>query len=126
MAQIDMVEEHNISAGTRFVAWLGRVFLAVIIPLLAFAVIYYGFLFLRDSNAPKWVITIVAIVWGVGGVALLSWVFNGLVERLPDEWTRRLGLAGLSLILAQPVRPGRISRRFLRFFPLDLARSHPE
>jgi alpha-glucoside transport system permease protein len=32
----------------------------------------------------------VAIVWGVGGIALLYWVFNGIVERLPDEWTQRL------------------------------------
>jgi alpha-glucoside transport system permease protein len=66
------------------------VLVAVIIPLIAFAVLYYGFLFLRDSNAPKWVITIVAIVWGVGGVALLYWVCNSVVEQLPDEWTRRI------------------------------------
>lgn len=71
-------------------AWIGRIILAVLIPLIAFAVIYAGFLFLRDSNAPKWVITLVAIVWGVGGVAMLYWVFNGLVERLPEEWTARL------------------------------------
>jgi alpha-glucoside transport system permease protein len=90
MAQLEMVEERNISLGTKLAAWLGRVFLAVIIPLLAFAALYYGFLFLRDSNAPKWVITIVAIIWGVGGVALLYWVFNSMVERLSDDWTRRL------------------------------------
>jgi alpha-glucoside transport system permease protein len=90
MAQYDLVEERDISAGAKFLAWFGRVFLAVIIPLIAFAVIYYGFIFLRDSDAPKWLITIVAIVWGVGGVALLYWVFNGIVERLPDEWTHRL------------------------------------
>jgi alpha-glucoside transport system permease protein len=90
MAQLDLVEERDLSAGARFLAWLVRLFLAVIIPLLAFAVLYYGFLFLRDSNAPKWVITIVAIVWGVGGVALLFWVFNGIVERLTDQWTHRL------------------------------------
>lgn len=74
----------------RFVAWLGRVALALLIPLLAFAVLYYGFIFLRDSQAPKWVITLVAIVWGVGGVALLYWIFNAFVERLPDRWTERL------------------------------------
>jgi alpha-glucoside transport system permease protein len=90
MAQIDSVKEREISAGARFVAWLGRIFLAVIIPLIAFAVIYYGFLFLRDSDAPRWAITIIAIIWGVGGIAILYWVFNGIVERLPDEWTQRL------------------------------------
>jgi alpha-glucoside transport system permease protein len=53
-------------------------------------VIYAGFIFLRDSEAPRWVVATVAIVWGVGGVALLYWVFNGIVERMPDQWTERL------------------------------------
>jgi len=90
MAQLDTVEEPKISAGARFIAWLGRIFIAIIIPLIAFAVIYYGFLYLRDSDAPRWAITIIAIIWGVGGIAVLYWVFNGIVERLPDEWTQRL------------------------------------
>ncbi len=77
-------------AGTQAAAFVGRVVLAVAIPLIAFFVIYEGFIFLRDSNAPKWVITAVAIVWGVGGVGLLYWVFNGIVERLPAQWTARL------------------------------------
>ncbi len=90
MAHLDSVEERQTSAGARFVSWILRIFLAVIIPLIAFAVIYYGFLFLRDTDAPRWVITIVAIIWGVGGIALLYWAFNGIVERLPSEWTQRL------------------------------------
>jgi len=53
-------------------------------------VIYVGYIFLRDSQAPRWVTAAVAIIWGVGGVALLYWVFNGIVERLPDQWTQRL------------------------------------
>jgi alpha-glucoside transport system permease protein len=76
--------------GSEILSWLGRLFLAVAIPLIAFAVIYAGFIFLKNSQAPRWVIAAVAIVWGVGGVALLYWVFNGIVERLPDQWTRRL------------------------------------
>ena len=67
-----------------------RLALAIIIPIIAFFVLYLGFLFLRDGNAPKWVITIVAIIWGVGGVAALYWIFNWIVEMLPDEWTTRL------------------------------------
>ena len=91
MAQLDTtVEEREASAGARLIAWIVRVFIAVIIPLIAFAVIYYGFLFLRDSAAPRWVITIIAIIWGVGGIALLYWVFNGIVEQLSDEWSARL------------------------------------
>jgi alpha-glucoside transport system permease protein len=76
--------------GSELVGWLGRLVLAIGIPLIAFAVIYYGFIWLRDSDAPKWMTVIVAIVWGVGGVAVLYWVFNNIVERLPDEWTERL------------------------------------
>jgi alpha-glucoside transport system permease protein len=79
--------------GGRFadlVGWLGRLLLAVAIPAIAFAVIYAGYIFLRDSHAPRWVTAAVAIVWGVGGVAALYWVFNGIVERLPDHWAQRL------------------------------------
>ncbi|OQY20849.1 MAG: ABC transporter [Anaerolineaceae bacterium 4572_32.2] len=90
MAQFKTVGEDKAGAGAKFVAWLGRFLVAVIIPLIAFAVIYYGFIFLRDSDAPKWITAAVAIVWGVGGVAVLYWVFNGIVERLPDQWTERL------------------------------------
>ena len=78
------------SFGAKFVSWTGRLLLAIAIPLIAFFVLYQGFLFLRDSEAPRGVIALVAIVWGVGGVAILYWVFNNLVERLPDVWRVRL------------------------------------
>lgn len=71
-------------------SFVGRVLLAIGIPLIAFFILYQGFLFLRDSDAPRGFIALVAIVWGVGGVALLYWVFNNLIERLPSEWTARL------------------------------------
>jgi alpha-glucoside transport system permease protein len=74
----------------RILSLLGRVLLAVGIPLIAFYVLYVGFVFLRDSDASRGVIALVAVVWGVGGVALLFWVFNGLVERLPDALRTRL------------------------------------
>lgn len=90
MTQFGAMAEREANAGTKILAFISRVFLAAIIPLIAFAVIYAGFVFLRDSNAPKWIIAVVAIVWGVGGVGLLYWVFNGIVERMPDQWTTRL------------------------------------
>jgi len=74
----------------RILSFIGRVLLAISIPLIAFFVLYQGFLFLRDSDAPRAIIALVAIVWGVGGVALLYWIFNDLVERLPDAWRARL------------------------------------
>jgi alpha-glucoside transport system permease protein len=76
--------------GGRVLSFIGRVLLAISIPLIAFYVLYQGFLFLRDSKAPREVITLVAIVWGVGGVGLLYWIFNSLVEKLPGVWTERL------------------------------------
>jgi alpha-glucoside transport system permease protein len=90
MAQVEAVKPKDLSVPAKFVAWVGRVLVAVIIPVIAFAVIYAGFIFLRDSDAPRWLIAGVAIVWGVGGVALLYWVFNSIVERMPDLWTQRL------------------------------------
>ena len=59
-------------------------------PIATFIVLYIGFRFLRDSSAPKGVIAVVAIVWGVGGVALLYLVSNWFVERMGDTWRSRL------------------------------------
>jgi len=94
----------------RILSFVGRVLLAAGIPLIAFYVLYVGFIFLRDSDAPRGLIALVAVVWGVGGVALLFWVFNGLVERLPDALRSRLlpfafvgpGIAILAWYLAIP------------------------
>ena len=82
--------DQNQTLVARLLSFVGRVLLAISIPFIAFYVLYQGFLFLRDSNAPQIVITLTAIAWGVGGVALLYWVFNDLVERLPDVWKTRL------------------------------------
>ena len=90
MTTLETAELEERSRLSRFVAWILRFGLAVIIPIIAFVVLYYGFIFLRDSDAPRWFITIVAIIWGVGGVAALYWIFNGIVERLSDAWTHRL------------------------------------
>lgn len=69
---------------------IGRVLISLIVPVVTFLVLWQGFLFLRDSEASKGVIATVAILWGVGGVALLYLVSNWLVEQLPAAWTARL------------------------------------
>jgi alpha-glucoside transport system permease protein len=76
--------------GRKAPSWILRVVLAVFATVLVFFILYEGFVFLRAGDAPKWVIAIVAIVWGVGGVAVLYYLFNWLVEQLPLEWTARL------------------------------------
>lgn len=71
-------------------ATLGRILISLFVPILTFTGLYWGFIFLRDSQAPQLVIVVVAIVWGVGGVMALFWVSNWLVERLSPAWTARL------------------------------------
>lgn len=89
---------------------LGRLLISLFVPVVTFIVLWQGFLFLRDSKAPQIVIVLVAILWGVGGVALLYLVSNWVVEQLPGAWTRVLqpfvfvgpGVAILAWYLAVP------------------------
>lgn len=69
---------------------VGRVLVSIFVPVVAFIVLWAGFLFLRDSGAPRLVVVLVAIVWGIGGVAMLYVVANWLTERLPPVWYRRI------------------------------------
>ena len=69
---------------------LFRILVSLFVPLAAFVALYFGFIWLRDSNAPKIIIAIVAIVWGVGGVALLYTVSNWFAERFSEKWRSRI------------------------------------
>ncbi|HEX9386552.1 MAG TPA: sugar ABC transporter permease [Anaerolineales bacterium] len=89
MSTIGQTLESKPKSG-KVIAWILRVGLAILIPLIAFFFLYQGFLFLRAGDAPKWIIALIAIVWGVGGVAILYYLFNRLVESLSLEWTARL------------------------------------
>ncbi len=64
--------------------------MAIVVLVITFFILYQGFLFLRAGNAPKWVIALTAIVWGVGGIGVLFFVANWIVEMLPRQWTARL------------------------------------
>ena len=76
--------------GQSLVAGVGRVVVSVFVPIVAFIVLWAGFLFLKDSGANKLVIVSVAIVWGIGGVAMLYVIANWLTEKLPSAWQRRI------------------------------------
>jgi alpha-glucoside transport system permease protein len=69
---------------------LSRILISLVVPIGLFTILWQGFLFLRDSQAPQVVLVLVAIVWGVGGVAALYFVTNWFIEQLPKEWTQRL------------------------------------
>lgn len=89
---------------------ISRLLISLFVPIITFLVLWQGFLFLRDSNASQIVIVIVSIIWGVGGVALLYFISNYIVESLPRAWTYRLqpfvfvgpALAILAWFLAVP------------------------
>ncbi len=86
--------EQKPKGGGGFFTWLltnlGRIAISLVVPIGLFVILWQGFIFLRDSKAPQLILVLVAIVWGVGGVAALFWVTNWLVEKLPSEWTRRI------------------------------------
>ncbi len=60
------------------------------VPTVTFIVFWYGFLFLRAAYAPQWLLTIVALIWGVGGVWALFIVLNWIIQHLPVKWRKRL------------------------------------
>jgi alpha-glucoside transport system permease protein len=70
--------------------FLWRMLIAIVVPGLGFIVMYAGFRFLRDSNAPAAVIAVVAIIWGVGGVAMLFFLTNWVITQFGPTWRRRL------------------------------------
>jgi alpha-glucoside transport system permease protein len=108
-------KEKTSSNQTGILTWLGsgigRILVSLIVPVITFVILWQGYIFLRDSDAPKLLIVLVAIVWGVGGVALLFYVSNWLVEKLPGLWVHRIqpfvfvgpALALLLWFLAIPV-----------------------
>ena len=49
-------------------------------------VLWFGFDFLRANEANQIVSAIIAILWGVGGVAALYTVANVMVESLSIKW----------------------------------------
>ena len=95
-------EQKPLSTGGKIIAFIARLALAIIIPLAAFFVLYQGFLFLRGGDAPKWLITIVAVIWGVGGVALLYWIFNWLAM---SRWSCLKAIPGGGQVAPAAVLP---------------------
>lgn len=76
---------------TRLISSLpGKIMLSTLVLLLTYFLLQQGFLFLRDSKAPQLIIVLVAVVWGVGGIAGLFYITNWIIEQLPGEVGRKL------------------------------------
>lgn len=76
------------SAAKRGIPWIA--FWSVVIPLLNVALHGAVFIFLRDVPLNPIVYAILAILWGVGGVYLIYWSLNWVIELYPDRWRSRI------------------------------------
>jgi len=88
-----------------------RLIVSLIVPVIAFLALRWSFIFMRDSEANRLVVGVVALIVGVGGVWFLFWMTNDLVGRLPERIRDRLqpyvfvgpGVVILSIYLVYPV-----------------------
>ena len=109
MAQLDHTPERP--SGFRPLEWLGsqlgRLAFSVLVPGILFLILWQGFIFLRDSEAPQIIIAVTAIVWGVGGAAALYFVSN--LDR--RTYGRRMDTATTTFCICRPGHghPGLVS-----------------
>ncbi|MCF7915085.1 MAG: sugar ABC transporter permease [Spirochaetaceae bacterium] len=68
-----------------FAAAPTRIAVSLIVPVVTFLVLRWSFIFMRDSEASKFLIGIVALTIGVGGVWVLFAATNNLVSMLPTR-----------------------------------------
>lgn len=73
-------------AATRLGVAFLRLVSALAVPVVAFAALWVAFKFLRDSDANRGLIVVVAVVVGVVGVFALYWGMNRLVDRFPARF----------------------------------------
>jgi alpha-glucoside transport system permease protein len=58
----------------------------IAMPVLAVVVLWLAFTFLREADANRMVLAVVAIVTGLAGVFFLFWAMNRTVDWLPVRW----------------------------------------
>ncbi|CAN5297985.1 sugar ABC transporter permease [soil metagenome] len=88
-----------------------RLVSALAIPILGFFLLWATFDFLRDADANRGLVVLVAVVVGVGGVFFLYWGMNRLVDWFPARYAEGVrpyvfvgpGLVILSVFLVYPV-----------------------
>jgi alpha-glucoside transport system permease protein len=107
--------------------WVPGQFLAAFLGLaVVIAVLWLGFLYLRGTRTASVVNAVIAIVWGVGGVAALFVVANMVIEALPHRLRNSIrpllfvgpGVAILFLFLTIPT----IITLYQSFFNNDSSR----
>lgn len=84
-----------------------RMMLSLLLMAGTAAFIYFGFVFFRDNSIQqdigmKAAVSLAAIVWGVGGMALAFYVFDMFIESLPlsvRKWVQPYFFVGPALLL---------------------------
>jgi alpha-glucoside transport system permease protein len=88
-----------------------RLISALVIPIVAFFLLWATFDFLRDADANRGLVVLVAVVVGVGGVFFMYWAMNRVVDWLPGRYAEGVrpyvfvgpALVILSVFLIYPV-----------------------
>lgn len=88
-----------------------RAFAVVAVIVGVVLIVPLTFNFLRDAEANRLLVVAVAVLAGVGGVFLLFWTMNSIVDWLPDRWREGVrpyvfvgpALVTLSVFLIYPV-----------------------
>lgn len=75
--------EGPLAAVGRFVI---RLVLALAVPVLALAGLWFSFDWLRDAEASRALIVLVAVVVGVGGIFILYWGMDYAVNQMPEKY----------------------------------------
>jgi len=75
-----------VESSTGPLAFILKLIGSLLIPIVAFALLYLTFDFLRDADANRGVVVVVAIVVGVGGIFALYWGMNSVIDRFPARF----------------------------------------
>lgn len=76
-----------------------RLIVSLIVAAITFFVLKWSFGFMRDEEAPKFLVMLIAITVGVSGAWILFWIANDLVSRVPS---RRLRESLLPFVFVGP------------------------
>ena len=79
-----------------------RIIVSLVIPLLTFVVLAWSVTYMTNTDAPKAIRAVVALIVGVGGIWVLYIAFDNLVSLLPErlrEGVRPFVFVGPALVI---------------------------
>ncbi|MCJ7536655.1 MAG: sugar ABC transporter permease [Anaerolineales bacterium] len=94
--------EHTTPPPNRFLTGPLRIIVSFAVPVIAFLVLRWSFIFMRDADANKFLVAIVALIVGVGAVWTIYLITDNLVSLLPAsvrEGVRPFVFVGPALVI---------------------------